>query len=412
VRDISERKKSERIQEALFEISEAAYSASDMYSLYKKIHSVVGTLMSNKNFFIALYDEKTEMIDFPYSIDEFDPPRSSRKFGKGLTEYVLRTGEAVLINSRQDMELRNSGEIILSGSPSAVWLGAPLKVSGKSIGVIAVQDYKNEKAYDQEEKQILIFVSIQIAQAIERKRISYAIKKYTEELKQLNQSKDKFFSIIAHDLKNPFITILGFSDLLQTDYKELSDDERLFYIEEMKKSAEISYHLLQNLLQWSRSQIGRIEFNPQRLDLVKIVNDNFLLLLKTAEKKQIEMIHAIPSGLFVTADENMLNSILRNLLTNAIKFSNRGEKVFVNASIKDLLFEISITDNGIGMNSTTIDNLFKLDIMQSTAGTDNELDTGLGLILCKEFVEKNGGTIRVLSEPGKGSKFIFTLPLI
>jgi PAS domain S-box-containing protein len=412
VRDISERKKSEKIQEALFEISEAAYSAYDMYALYKKIHAVVGTLMSNKNFFIALYDEKTDMIEFPYSIDEFDPPRPTRKFGRGLTEYVLRTGQAALIDPMKDMELRKEGEVVLSGSPAAIWLGVPLKVGGKSIGIITVQDYENEKAYGEEEMQLLIFVSEQIAQVIERKRNSYAIKKYTEELKQLNQTKDKFFSIIAHDLKNPFITILGFSDLLQSDYKELTDDERLFYVQEMKKSADISYHLLQNLLHWSRAQTGRIEFNSQKLELAKIINDNFLLLIKTAEKKQIQLIHDIPSGLCVTADEDMINSIIRNLLTNAIKFSNKGGTILVNATIKDNFVEICVADNGIGMNSTTINNLFKLDVTQSTTGTENELGTGLGLILCKEFVEKNRGNIKVTSELGKGSKFIFTLPLI
>ncbi|MCX6170343.1 MAG: PAS domain-containing sensor histidine kinase [Ignavibacteriales bacterium] len=412
VRDISERKKSEKIQEVLFEISEAAYSASDMYSLYKKIHAVVGTLMSSKNFYIALYDEKTGMIEFPYSIDEFDPPRPTRKFGTGLTEYVLRTGQAALLNQQKDLELRKKGEVGLSGSPAAIWLGVPLKIGGKSIGVITVQDYENEKAYGEEEMQLLIFVSEQIAQVIERKRNSYAIKKYTDELKQLNQTKDKFFSIIAHDLKNPFITILGFSDLLQSDYDELSDDERKFYIHEMKKSAEISYHLLQNLLHWSRAQTGRIELNPQKLELIKIINENFLLLIKTAEKKQIKLLQEVPDDLFILADVDMMNSIMRNLLTNAIKFSHKGGTIKVNAGVEENFVEITVTDNGIGMNPATIDNLFKLDCTQSTSGTENELGTGLGLILCKEFVERNGGKIRVTSEVGKGSKFIFTLPLI
>ena len=410
MRDFTERIRAEKVRQALFEISEAAYTASDMFTLYKRIHEEIEKLMSVKNIYIALYDQKTDIISFPYFVDEFDPPQPSKKPGKGLTEYVLRKGDACLITAQKDLELRESGETELIGAPSAIWLGVPLKLSGKTIGVIVVQDYENENAYGKEELQILTFVSVQIAQAIERKRNSDAVKKYADELKQLNQTKDKFFSIIAHDLKNPFITILGFSDLLHTDYSELSDDERLFYIDEMKKSAEISHSLLQNLLQWSRSQTGRIEFNPQKLDLQNIVHDNLELLKASAEKKQIMLSHNIQNNISLFADEDMLNTIIRNLLTNALKFTNKGGKVDITAVEQNGLSEITISDSGVGMNEAVKQNLFRLDTTHSTFGTENEAGTGLGLILCKEFIEKHGGTIKVESVLGAGSKFIFTLP--
>jgi signal transduction histidine kinase len=227
----------------------------------------------------------------------------------------------------------------------------------------------------------------------------------------LNATKDRFFSIIAHDLKNPFITILGFTDLLYSDYNELSDDERLSFILEMKKSAELSFNLLQNLLQWSRSQTGRIEFNPKKLGLLKIIDENFLILNNSAEQKQIQLFNQVISTIQVTADEDMLNTVFRNLLTNAIKFSNKGGIISVRASAIENFAEIYVSDCGVGMDQKAIDNLFRLEITRSTAGTENETGTGLGLILCKEFIEKNGGTIRVESEVGKGSKFIFTLPI-
>jgi len=233
----------------------------------------------------------------------------------------------------------------------------------------------------------------------------------SEVLKQLNATKDKFFSIIAHDLKNPFITILGFTDLLLTDYSELNDEEKKYYIEEMKKSAEVSHNLLQNLLLWSRAQTGRIEFNPQKLELLQIVDKNILLLKATAEKKQIKLLRKIPPELYINANEEMLNTVLRNLLTNAIKFSNNGGAASVNAIAKDNFLEVSVVDSGIGMDQHTIENLFRLDATHSTNGTDNEAGTGLGLILCKEFVEKHGGKIWVESEPGKGSSFKFTLSI-
>lgn len=231
-------------------------------------------------------------------------------------------------------------------------------------------------------------------------------------LNQLNTTKDKFFSIIAHDLKNPFITILGFTDLLLSDYSELSDEEKKHYIGEMKKSAEVSHNLLQNLLLWSRAQTGCIEFNPQKLELLQIVDKNFLLLKAAAEKKQIILLRGIPPELYVNADEEMLNTVLRNLLTNAIKFTNKAGVVSVNAFTKDNFVEVSVVDSGVGMDQNTIENLFRLDAARSTNGTDNEAGTGLGLILCKEFVEKHGAKIWVESELGKGSLFKFTLSII
>lgn len=411
MRDITEEKRSEKIRQALLDISEIAYTASDMSSLYKSIHQEIASLMTVKNIYLALYDDKTGMVSFPYFVDEYDPPQMPKKLGKGLTEYILRKGEAELINAQEDLELRKAGEVELIGSPASIWLGVPLKLAGKTIGVIVVQDYENENAYGEEEKQILIFVSEQIAQVIERKRGSEAIKKYTEELKQLNATKDKFFSIIAHDLKNPFITLLGFSDLLISDFGEFTDEEKIYYISEMKKSAEASHNLLQNLLLWSRSQTGRIEFNPLKIDLHKIISNNIELLRPSAERKQIKIISGTPQNTFIFADEDMLNTIIRNLLANALKFTNKNGQIEINSFQRGENIEICVSDNGVGMSDNVKANLFRLDVSQTTFGTENEAGTGLGLILCKEFVERHGGTIRVESELDKGSKFIFTFPL-
>jgi signal transduction histidine kinase len=407
--DITKRKKTELLNEALFKISETSYTASDMHALYKNIHEVIKTLMPANNFYIAQYDDKADLLSFPYFIDEHDSPPIPRKPGNRLTEYVLRNGEAILVDAMKALELKQSGKVVLSKSPIPIWLGVPLKIEGKVIGVIVLCDYENENVYSEDEMQLLIFVSNQVAQVIERKKNSEAIQTYIEELRLLNQTKDKFFSIIAHDLKNPFITILGFCDLLLSDFTELSVDEMLFFIQEMKNSANLNHNLLQNLLLWSRSQTGRLEFSPRKLELLDIINENFLLLNKTSEKKQIRLHHEIPFALHVTADEDMLNTVLRNLLTNAIKFSNKGSIISVKAVANDNFVEICVADSGIGMDQKKIDNLFRLDAAHSTAGTENELGTGLGLILCKEFIEKNGGKIWVESEIGKGSKFNFSL---
>lgn len=410
VRDITMRKQDENIREALYQISEAAFTASDMKSLYKKIHEAVSTLMPAINFYIAVYNEKTEMISFPYMVDEFDPPYEPHELGRGLTEYVLRRGEAILVDEEFDLQLREAGEVDMVGTPTLIWLGVPLIVEGKTIGVIVVQDYHNADTYGEEEKQILMFVAEQIAQVIERKRNAEAIKKFSEELKELNTTKDKFFSIIAHDLKNPFITILGFSDILLSDYNELQDDERKYYIAEMDKSAKLSHNLLQNLLQWSRAQTGRIEFNPKKINLSEIIEENFQLVNKAAIEKELQLKRGLKDDINVYADEEMLKTILRNLLTNAIKFSKPNNEINVKAASIDDKIEVSVSDHGVGMTEEMLKNLFKLDTTNSKPGTSGETGTGLGLILCKEFVEKHGGEIRVESKIGEGTAFSFTLP--
>ncbi|MBI1937598.1 MAG: PAS domain S-box protein [Ignavibacteriales bacterium] len=410
VRNISERIHAEKAQKAVYEISEAVNTSEDIDKLYKKIHEIIGGLMPAKNFYIALYDDKTDMLSFPYFVDEYDPPQPPKKLGKGLTEYILRVGEPTLIGAKKDHELRERGEVELIGAPQAIWLGIPLKLAGKTIGVMVVQDYENEKAFGEDEKLLLTFVSEQIARAIERKVNADAIKKYAEELRQLNMTKDKFFSIIAHDLKNPFITILGFSDLLLSDYNDLSDDEKIFYIEEMKKSAEVSHNLLRNLLQWSRSQTGRIEFNPRVVKLIDLLEENIHLLKPHAQKKNIVISVACKEDLSVFADEDMVNTILRNLVTNAIKFTKKDGTIKIYAVERRSKVEISIEDNGVGIEEKVKNELFSIAKMHSTTGTDNEGGTGLGLVLCKEFVEKNHGTITVDSKLGQGTKFSFTLP--
>lgn len=411
VRDISERVYAEKLQSVIYKISEAAQTSEDITNLYKNLHEIISELFPVKNFYIALYDEKQDLLTFPYFVDEFDPPQPPKKLGRGMTEYVIRKGEAVLIDAKKDLELREQGEVELIGAPQAIWLGVPLKLKGKVMGVMVVQDYENENTYGENEKQLLIFVSEQITQAIIRKRNAEAIKKYAEELNQLNATKDKFFSIIAHDLRNPFITILGFSELLLNDFSDLTDDEKIYYINEMHKSAEISHNLLQNLLQWSRSQTGKIEFNPQKISLLEIILQNIELLKATALKKQILLVNEVSSQILVKADEDMISTVMRNLLTNALKFTNKNGSITISSTVKDGKVEISVKDTGIGMDENARKKLFRIDETLSTTGTDNETGTGLGLVLCKEFVEKHGGQISVVSELKKGSEFIFTLPL-
>ncbi|RJP72765.1 MAG: PAS domain S-box protein [Ignavibacteriales bacterium] len=408
--NINEMKKSELLHEALYEISETAHSAQDMHSLYSKIHKVVGTLMPAKNFYIALYDEKAGLLSFPYMVDEYDPPYEPKKPGKGLTEFILRKGEAYLIDSKLDMELRQSGEADLVGTPSAIWLGVPLKVRGKTIGVIVLQDYENEKAYGENEKQLLIFVSEQIAQAIERKRNNDAITRYAEEMKELNQTKDKFFSILAHDLKSPFAGIIGYLQILLEDYYSLSEEEKYTFIKSIDELSHNVFSLLENLLEWSRIQTGRMSFKPTLFNLLEELDMTISIIRETAKNKNITLDCFIDNKINVNADKNMMYTIIRNLLSNAIKFTNPSGKVTITVNEVNDEIEFSVSDTGIGIRKENLSKLFKMDTAISTKGTANEEGTGLGLLLCKEMIEKHHGRIWVESEVGKGTSFRFTLP--
>jgi signal transduction histidine kinase len=229
-------------------------------------------------------------------------------------------------------------------------------------------------------------------------------------LEELNTTKDKFFSIISHDLKSPFNTILGFTDLLIDNFREYNPAETLECLEIIKSSSEHASQLLENLLLWAYAQTGRIEFSPLLLHLKEIVQENIDFVKGLALKKRIQILSLIDEDCLLQADRNMTNTIFRNLLTNAIKFTNPEGQIIVTASNIGLFTEVTVQDNGTGIPEENIDRLFGLGQKYYRKGTADEKGTGLGLILCKEFVEKHGGTIWVESELGKGSQFKFTLP--
>lgn len=411
-RNITNRKKAERLQNAIYRISESTYTASDMSALYKKIHNIISELIPVKNIYIALYDEGSKLLTFPYFVDEYDPPQPPKKLSKGLTEFVLRTGEACLINEKKDMELRARGEVDLIGAPSKIWLGVPLKISGKSIGVIVVQDYDDDNAYGEDEKQLLIFVSEQIAQVIERKQNAVKLKKYAEELREANKTKDKFFSIIAHDLKSPFQGLIGYSKILTTEYATITEEERIFFINSIDEISKNAFSLLEDLLTWSRLQTNKMEIKIEKFNLNECLSQTISLLKQTALNKGIMINNFIDNKIYVNADKNMVCTIARNIISNATKFTNKGGEITVSSNLVENFVELSIKDTGVGIEKKNLDKLFVIDKTFRTKGTANEEGTGLGLLLCKEMIEKQGVKIWAESEPGKGSNFVFTIPTL
>jgi PAS domain S-box-containing protein len=250
-----------------------------------------------------------------------------------------------------------------------------------------------------------------IVDITERMMAEAEIKQKNEELVKLNATKDKFFSIIAHDLRSPFNGFLGLTQMMAEDLPNMTMPQAQKMAASMSKSATNMYRLLEDLLQWSQIQKGALPFNPEVIPLNLIVSETIALLFQPATNKGIEITTDISDDLTVFADSNILQTIIRNLTYNAVKYTTWGGKVNVKAkNTESKCVEISVEDTGIGMDQVILDNLFKVDARINRKGTEGEPSTGLGLILCKEFIEKHGGKIWVKSEVGKGSTFSFKLP--
>jgi len=231
-----------------------------------------------------------------------------------------------------------------------------------------------------------------------------------ENLEETNKTKDKFLSIIGHDLKNPIGAINGFAMELKENIDSIDIDEIKYYTDRIFKNSNTVSNLLQNLLQWARSQNGKIEYNPKILNLYSIVENSVTLYMLNANAKKIEVMVLVDENIEVYADFNMLDTVIRNFLSNAIKFTKNGGQIAIKAKEEDNFFRLIIRDTGVGIKEEDLNNLFAIDSNMSTKGTNQEEGTGLGLILCKEFVEKNGGEVFVESVYGEGSSFSFTIP--
>jgi two-component system, sensor histidine kinase and response regulator len=243
-------------------------------------------------------------------------------------------------------------------------------------------------------------------------RLQKELSKKNQQLTELNATKDKFFSIIAHDLKNPFVAILGFSELLINGYDNYSDKDRKDLIKQIYISSKKEFGLLENLLEWSLIQMNKIEFEPKILKITELISFNIDLYQSSLQNKQIKLEYKKVEDIFVYSDKNMIDVILRNLLSNAIKFTPKNGLITIDCKLikEEKKVSISISDTGVGISESDIEKIFNIENSYSKPGTENEIGTGLGLILCNDFVEKNGGEINVESEIGKGSTFWFTLP--
>jgi len=437
-KEIREKAGFEKIQNVLFDLSEAAHNTRDIEELYAGIHEILGGLLCLNNFFIALYDSDENILSYPWMVNEFDDKPDAAAPAAGLAEYVMRTRKPLLIDSAEYALMIEKGEIETRGKQPESWLGVPLKNNDDVFGVMAIQSYDKKKVFSDRELAMMNYVSEQVAMSILRKRFERKNLKYIEELeckneaieksskemalmngrliesekklKELNANKDKYFSILSHDLKSPFNSLIGFSNILLEDFEDLTKEDIKKYVGLIAGSTQNLYSLIENILQWSKLQRDKQEFIPAETGLKGEITFIFDLLNGNALKKNISLVNKVEAGTRVFADVNMLHSVLQNLVSNAIKFTPAGGRVVVEASEKKDLTEIIIADTGVGIKKDNMEKLFRIEQSFSTKGTENEQGTGLGLILVKEMVEKHNGNIKVSSVEGKGTAFFIEFP--
>jgi signal transduction histidine kinase len=241
-------------------------------------------------------------------------------------------------------------------------------------------------------------------------RLELLLEQRTSRLTEIVSTNGKFLSIIAHDLRSPFSSIIGILELLKMSLKEFNKDEIEKYVDIVYNSANNTLELLDNLLVWAISQNKEKNFNPIKINLCELLKDEIENLKIIASQKHIALKQDTGDEMNVVADLQMVKTVLRNLISNAIKYTNENGEVSIFASEKDNYVEIIVKDNGVGISPEIQKKLFKIDFLHSTPGTKNEIGTGLGLLLCKEFIELHGGSIGLESQIGKGSRFSFTLP--
>jgi PAS domain S-box-containing protein len=410
-RDITAEKKNQLLQEVLYTISSAALKQYDIKEIYPIIVHELNKIWDTNNFFIALYDQTSETLSLPFFADEKDNFYEI-PIKKTITGYVIKNNKSVLLKENDLRILDESGDIEMVGTPCKVWMGVPLKVEGKTIGVMCLQDYNDENKFSQEDLHILDFIANQIAIALQRRMMLDNLIIARQKAEEAAQSKQLFMSTMSHEIRTPLNEVIGITNLLlQGNPRE----DQMDYIRTLKFSGNHLLTLVNDVLDFNKMESGKIVFEQAQFNLSDFLDEIMRSYSYRSKAKELSFEIKKASNLpeEVIGDQIRLNQILSNLLSNALKFTNKGG---ITVNIRELKrlgnqssLEFSVTDTGIGIAADKHSMIFE-SFTQATSDTTRHFGgTGLGLAICKKLIELQGGTIDIKSEPGKGSTFSFIL---
>ncbi len=356
--------------------------------------SIISLLDQDRSWFKSSFGLPRGQVDRKYSI---------------CSHAILQT--EVFVVEDTTLDERFADNPIVSGDLNVrFYAGAPLTSStGHHLGTLCVLDSKARTISD-EQVNALRILAHQVMAHLELRKSHQALEINNEKLREINANKDKFFSIIAHDLRAPFHGILGFSEVLETEIEELDEKGIRDIAGYLRSTAHATFRLLENLLQWAMSEGGALVHHPQEVQVEQVFQTIFEILGAMAQKKNIMLHSDVCPELHCFVDINMMTSVLQNLCSNALKFTRSGGHVYLSAHRSGSEVYITVRDTGIGMTKEQIDDFFSRQQPRSLKGTDGEKGTGLGLLLCRQFVEKNNGKMLIESKIDEGTTFTITLP--
>jgi two-component system, sensor histidine kinase and response regulator len=405
-----QKSRAEKVRETAYSISELVHTTHSLDELYKAIHLVIGNLMPVNNIYIAIYNEKTDMISFPYFVDERDHSPTPRKPSRGLTEYVLRTGQPLLANTRIFEELIRKKEIQVFGTLSTDWLGVPLKVKDKTYGILVVQSYGRGIHYGELEKNMLIFVSEQIAMSIERKIAAEELLVAKQTAEESSRLKSNVLANMNHELRTPMTGILGFAELLVEDL--VARDQKSM-AENILISGQRLMATLNAIMDLSQIDAEKNIMKPAETEINHEIKNIVQSYKQIAEKKNLYLVEKVKDELFGFIDYYFLSRVIKNLVDNAIKFTHKGGVTITTELLEENNYQwavIKVEDTGIGISPDHHQIIFE-EFRQVSEGHSRIYEgTGLGLAICKKMIEMMNGSIVVESELGKGSVFTVKIP--
>ncbi|MCP4719889.1 MAG: response regulator [Desulfobacteraceae bacterium] len=417
VRDITARVKNQRIVKTLFEISNAVNVSQDLKDLYLKIHEIIDQYIDTTNFGIALVNEEKDQLEFTYWVDEKDEFTSpilhiSNPETKGLSLEVIRTQKPLFIRGDDLSEKLKKGELSVVGAIPAVWIGSPLAVGNKVIGVMVVQHYENSDHYTPEDVEIITSASEQVAMAIARKQMEHQMIEARKEAETASHAKSDFLARMSHEIRTPMNAIIGFSTLI---LGTVLTGKQKQYLERIHEASKSLLAIINDILDFSKIEAGKLVMEKIPFHLDTVLENVSNLVRNEAEIKELEFLLDVSPDLplALIGDPLRLGQVLINLSSNAIKFTQKG-KVIIRVEEEErktgqIKIRFKVTDTGIGISPDRIDTLFKAFSQADSSTTRNFGGTGLGLAICHNLVRMMGGETRIESQPLKGSTFFFSV---